>query len=54
MSGALNTGSRAGMISMGTLDAAGIAANQASGTVGKATRVGSNVMLPGNVAPAPL
>lgn len=37
--------------SSATLDAAGIAANQASGTVGKAVRAGAAVNLAGNVAP---
>lgn len=39
--------------SSATLDAAGIAANQASGTVGKAVRAGAAVNLAGNVAPVP-
>ena len=52
-SGALEAGTRAGMKSMGTLDAAGIAANQASGTVGQAVRAGAAVNLAGNVAPVP-
>ena len=52
-SGALEAGTRAGMKSMGTLDAAGIAVNQSSGTVGKAVRAGAAVNLAGNVAPVP-
>ena len=50
-SGALDASSRAGMISMGTLDAAGIASNQAAGTVGTPGRVGKNIKMAGMSVP---
>jgi len=50
-SGALEAGTRAGMKSMDTLDAAGIAANQAAGTVGTPGRVGKNIKMAGMVVP---
>lgn len=51
----IKSGAASGLMtaSSATLDAAGIAANQASGTVGQAVRAGAAVNLAGNVAPVP-